>query len=149
MKRIIVLLIFISFNYLQAQEDMHPEETVIAFFNAFHQQDTLALKELIYDTVKMQSVQARPDGTLKISNSGFDAFLKSIASIPQEVTFEERIKDYQVRSDGLMAHVWTPYEFYINGEMSHCGVNSFQLIWVGKQWKIFYIVDTRKPETCE
>lgn len=136
-------------NYLHAQEDTYPEETVVAFFNAFHQQDTLALKELVYDTIKMQSVQAKPDGTVKISTSGFNAFLKSIASIPQGVNFEERILDYQVRLDGLMANVWTPYEFYINGEMSHCGVNSFQLIWVDKHWKVFYIVDTRKSESCE
>lgn len=139
----------LSFNYLQAQEDTHPEETVVAFFNAFHQQDTLALKELIYDSVRMQSVQTKPDGTVKLSNSGFDAFLKSIASIPKEVIFEERILDYEVRTDGLMANVWTPYEFYINGEMSHCGVNSFQLMWIKKQWKIFYIVDTRKSESCD
>ena len=138
-----------SMNYLHAQEDTYPEETVVAFFNAFHQQDTLALKELVYDTIKMQSVQAKPDGTVKISTSGFNAFLKSIASIPQGVNFEERILDYQVRLDGLMANVWTPYEFYINGEMSHCGVNSFQLIWVDKHWKVFYIVDTRKSESCE
>ncbi|MEH6656117.1 3-methyl-2-oxobutanoate hydroxymethyltransferase [Leeuwenhoekiella marinoflava] len=149
MKRIVVLLVLMSMNYLHAQEDTYPEETVVAFFNAFHQQDTLALKELVYDTIKMQSVQAKPDGTVKISTSGFNAFLKSIASIPQGVNFEERILDYQVRLDGLMANVWTPYEFYINGEMSHCGVNSFQLIWVDKHWKVFYIVDTRKSESCE
>ena len=69
MKRIVLVLLLISFNFLQAQEDTYPEETVVAFFNAFHQQDTLTLKELVYDTVKMQSVQTRPDGTVKRSKN--------------------------------------------------------------------------------
>jgi len=97
----------------------------------------------------MQSIGMSKDGELKFSTSSFDSFLKSIAGIPQNVNFEERILDYQTRSDALMANVWTPYEFYINGELSHCGVNNFQMIWAECSWKIFYIVDTRNRQSCD
>ena len=122
---------------------------VIAFFNAFHQQDTLAMKELVYDSIKMQSIGLSKSGSVKLSTSSFDSFLKSIAGIPDTVNFEERILDYEVRVDALMANVWTPYEFYINNEISHCGVNNFQMIWDDNTWKIFYIVDTRHQGSCE
>ena len=122
---------------------------VIAFFNAFHQQDTLAMKELVYDSIKMQSIGLSKSGSVKLSTSSFDSFLKSIAGIPDTVNFEERILDYKVRVDALMANVWTPYEFYINNEISHCGVNNFQMIWDDNTWKIFYIVDTRHQEGCK
>lgn len=122
---------------------------VIAFFNAFHQQDTLAMKELVYDSIKMQSIGLSKSGSVKLSTSSFDSFLKSIAGIPDTVNFEERILDYKVRVDALMANVWTPYEFYINNEISHCGVNNFQMIWDNNTWKIFYIVDTRHQGSCE
>ena len=121
---------------------------VIAFFNAFHQQDTLAMKELVYDSIKMQSIGRSKSGSVKLSTSSFDSFLQSIAGIPDTVNFEERILDYKVRVDALMANVWTPYEFYINNEISHCGVNNFQMIWDDNTWKIFYIVDTRHQEGC-
>lgn len=122
---------------------------VIAFFNAFHHQDTLAMKELVYDSIKMQSIGLSKSGSVKLSTSSFDSFLKSIAGIPDTVNFEERILDYKVRVDALMANVWTPYEFYINNEISHCGVNNFQMIWDNNTWKIFYIVDTRHQGSCE
>ncbi|HAX16640.1 MAG: nuclear transport factor 2 family protein [Bacteroidota bacterium] len=149
MKRIITLVFIISFSCVKAQEPEQAKEVVIAFFNAFHQQDTLAMKELVYDSIKMQSIGRSKSGSVKLSTSSFDSFLQSIAGIPDTVNFEERILDYKVRVDALMANVWTPYEFYINNEISHCGVNNFQMIWDDNTWKIFYIVDTRHQEGCK
>ena len=107
------------------------------------------MKELVYDSIKMQSIGLSKSGSVKLSTSSFDSFLQSIAGIPDTVNFEERILDYKVRVDALMANVWTPYEFYINNEISHCGVNNFQMIWDDNTWKIFYIVDTRHQEGCK
>ena len=47
-----------------------------------------------------------------------------------------------------MANAWAPYEFYINSEFSHCGINSFQLIKIEGNWKIIYIIDTRRKDNC-
>ena len=47
-----------------------------------------------------------------------------------------------------MAHVWAPYEFWYNGEFSHCGVNSFQLFKEEDTWKIIYLIDSRRKEDC-
>jgi hypothetical protein len=47
-----------------------------------------------------------------------------------------------------MAAVWTPYNFYYNGQFSHCGVNSFQVIRFKDGWKIQYIIDTRRRTGC-
>ena len=70
-------------------------------------------------------------------------FLKSIASIPATMKFEERILEYKIESDNFLAHVWTPYEFYLNGKLSHKGVNSFTLIKENEKWKIVHVIDTR------
>ncbi len=48
-----------------------------------------------------------------------------------------------------MANVWAPYEFYLNNDFSHCGVNSFQLFFDGIQWKIIYLIDTRRKQGCK
>ena len=39
-----------------------------------------------------------------------------------------------------MAQVWAPFTFYLNGEISHCGVNSFQLFFDGERWWIMSIL---------
>lgn len=76
-------------------------------------------------------------------------FLKSIVSIPKTTTFEERILSYHIKVDGEMANAWTTYEFWRNGTFSHCGVNSFQLFKENEDWKIIYIIDTRRKDVCD
>ncbi|WP_028375740.1 3-methyl-2-oxobutanoate hydroxymethyltransferase [Leeuwenhoekiella sp. MAR_2009_132] len=148
MKTLILLISFCVSCILCAQDQPKPEETIIAFFNAFHQQDTVALRNLVHPRVRMQSIAKSKTGVPTLTTSNFNDFLKSIASIPETTVFQERILDYKVTSDGVMANVWTPYEFYVDYKRSHCGVNNFQLLFIEKQWKIFYIVDTRKTEDC-
>jgi hypothetical protein len=71
-------------------------------------------------------------------------FYKSIAAIPKNIKIEERLLSYKIQVDGSMAHVWTPYEFYVNEKQSHIGVNSFTLLLENNSWKIVHIIDTRR-----
>jgi len=57
--------------------------------------------------------------------------------------------DFRVEENGLIATVTTPYSFYYNGNFSHCGVNSFQLVNFSGEWKIVYLIDTRTKENCD
>ena len=43
-----------------------------------------------------------------------------------------------------MEHVWTTYEFYVNGTLSHTEVNAFTLFKKDNHWKIIYLIDTRR-----
>ena len=75
--------------------------------------------------------------------------MKSIVSIPATTKFEERLLSFDIRLNGALASVITPYTFYVNDKLSHCGVNSFQLYKKEGEWKIIHIVDTRKKEGCK
>ena len=48
----------------------------------------------------------------------------------------ERIWNAEVRVNGLIATVTAPYDFWIDGKFSHCGVDSFDFIKTGDGWKI-------------
>jgi uncharacterized protein (TIGR02246 family) len=96
----------------------------------------------------MQTVISKPEGNQIGSNAVAD-FVKRIATTPTETNLDERILDYQINVDGTMASAWTPYRFYVNGNFSHCGVNSFQLVKMAEGWKIVYIIDTRRKEPCQ
>lgn len=70
--------------------------------------------------------------------------LNAIVTRTDDQKWDERLLHYNIQVDGNMANAWTPYEFWFNDAFSHCGVNSFQLFKNGDQWKIIYLIDTRR-----
>jgi hypothetical protein len=51
-------------------------------------------------------------------------------------TMRERIWNPEVRVHGLIATMWAPYDFWIDGKLSHCGIDAFDLIKTVEGWKI-------------
>jgi hypothetical protein len=51
-------------------------------------------------------------------------------------TLRERIWNPEVRVHAAIATVWAPYDFWIDGKFSHCGVDAFDLIKTPEGWKI-------------
>ena len=133
----------------QNSETQIVKTTIIEFFDAFHKQDTTALKAMAKGNIKMQSISVNNEGKTLLDESNYFQFVKSIASIPKAKKFEEKLLGFNIQIDGNMANVWTPYEFWFDGKFSHCGVNSFQLIKEDDTWRIIYLVDTRRREGCE
>ena len=142
MRKIVVLIVLFTSTYSQAQ-NQEIQKIVENFFEAFHAKDTLKLKALCDETMLLQSISENAKGT-KLSNDSPQVFFKSIASIPTEVKFQEKILSYSIQVDGSMAHAWTPYEFYVNGKLSHKGVNAFTLFKKDNTWKIVHLIDTRR-----
>ncbi|WP_299122569.1 nuclear transport factor 2 family protein [uncultured Winogradskyella sp.] len=151
MKRLplICTLILVSISNAQNPETENVKATIIEFFDAFHKQDTTALKAMAKGNIKMQSISVNKEGKTVLKEDDFYQFVKNIASIPKDRTFEERLLEFNIQVDGNMANAWTPYEFWYNGNFSHCGVNSFQLIKEDDNWKIIYLVDTRRRQGCQ
>lgn len=141
MKKILIFLLFISFNGFAQEANVR--QAVAVFFEGFHARDTIKMKTAMTNEMVLQSVSESASGN-KLETERVSEFLKSIATIPLSVKFEEKILSYEIKIDGAMAHVWAPYEFYVNGQLSHRGVNSFQLFNDGSIWKITYIIDTRR-----
>ncbi|WP_338648234.1 nuclear transport factor 2 family protein [Flavobacterium sp. KS-LB2] len=142
MRKILVLLAVFTSIGSQAQ-NQEIQKVVENFFEAFHAKDSLKLKALCDETMILQSILENEKGT-KLSNENPKAFFKSIASIPAELKFQEKILSYAIQVDGSMAHAWTPYEFYVNGKLSHKGVNAFTLFKKDNIWKIVHLIDTRR-----
>jgi hypothetical protein len=144
MKNLLIIILFFIYFPLNAQ-DLHPKKVVEDFFIAFHAKDTISLKELCHPDIKLQTIANTKEGN-KLEANEFSGFLKSIASIPTNMKFEERILNYNVQIDGNLAHVWIPYEFYINNQLSHVGANSFTLYNDNGKWQIIHIIDTRRKK---
>jgi hypothetical protein len=142
MKKAFILLVLLVSQISFAQEK-EIQQTIETFFEAFHQRDSIKLQSVCSKDLVLHSISESGNGT-KFSIEKSSNFYKSIATIPVTMKFEEKILSYNIQVDGAMAHVWTPYEFYVNGKLSHSGVNSFQLFKENEVWKVVYILDTRR-----
>ncbi|MFP4845890.1 nuclear transport factor 2 family protein [Winogradskyella sp. PE311] len=151
MKQLLLILAIFFGLTLTAQESEkeNVKNTITTFFNAFHKQDTSALKSMVSYKIVLQSVSINKEGKTVLRQDDFNKFITSIASIPKAKKFEEKLTSFSIQVDGPMANAWVGYEFWFDGNFSHCGVNSFQLIKENKAWKIIYLVDTRRKEDCE
>jgi hypothetical protein len=63
-------------------------------------------------------------------------------------TYHERYWSPTVLVRGAMALMWAPYEFKIDGETSHCGIDAFSLARIDGQWKISNSMWTVEPRAC-
>lgn len=56
----------------------------------------------------------------------------------------------EVRVNGPVAMVWYPYDLYVDGKWSHCGVDVFSLIRNEGRWRIATLVwSAEQPPACE
>ncbi|WP_395047415.1 nuclear transport factor 2 family protein [Flavobacterium sp.] len=142
MKYFAALFIFCFALNANAQKS-EIENTVKTFFDGFHTKDTLKIKSVCHDKMILQSIIEGQKGT-KLVDEKTTEFYKSFSTFPADMKFEEKILSYNIQVDGAMADAWTPYEFYINGKLSHSGVNAFTFFKENNLWKIIHIIDTRR-----
>ncbi|TAI49021.1 nuclear transport factor 2 family protein [Flagellimonas allohymeniacidonis] len=124
------------------------EETIRTFFDGFHKQDSTIIKNVVDNSIVLQTTGRNKEGKTMYRTSEFSKFLESIVSIPDSIGFEEKLTSFSIQVDRTMANAWVGYEFWLNGNFSHCGINSFQLINFDGTWKIIYLIDTRGKAGC-
>ncbi|KQO21356.1 3-methyl-2-oxobutanoate hydroxymethyltransferase [Flavobacterium sp. Leaf82] len=142
MKIYIIILLLLGFSSNAQKQDV--QKSIEIFFEGFHQRDTVKIQSICSSDILLQSISESVTKGNKLSDEKAEEFYKSIASIPSSMKFQEKILSYNVQIDGTMAHVWAPYEFYLNDKLSHSGVNMFTLFKEKDIWKIIYLIDTRR-----
>lgn len=96
----------------------------------------------------LQTIIKNKEGKVFVNREPLDSFLVAVAR-PHTEAYDERIVFDVVKIDGELAMVWAPYKFFLGDKFSHCGVDSFQLAKINGEWKIVYLVDTRRRQGCE
>ena len=119
------------------------------FFAGFHEGDVEKMKSVLGEDVPLQTAYATPDGNNRIADGGIEKLIDAIANRPEDQKWEEKLLDYKVQIDGNLAHVWTPYEFWLNDTFSHCGANAFTLAKTDDGWKIIHLIDSRRRGSCK
>ncbi|GAB1355847.1 nuclear transport factor 2 family protein [Cloacibacterium normanense] len=140
MKKIFFLLIS-SFSFAQNTSEKEIVKPIEKLFNAMKSADSLGVKNAFSGSAIMQTFGKNQE----IRTDKVEDFAKQVGA-SQSGDLDERFTISKILVDGNMASVWVPYQFYYKGNFSHCGVNSFQLAKINNEWKIQYIIDTRRKK---
>ena len=150
MKPILFLLTIVSFSLnasAQTTEDS-VKATVNNLFEGMRNADAAVVANAFSDSAVLQTIAKSKEGKTIVRNEAVKNFAEFVGK-QKKGAADERISFETIKIDGPLAIVWTPYNFYFDGKFSHCGVNSFQLVRIDAQWKIQYLIDTRRREGCQ
>jgi hypothetical protein len=130
-------------------------KTVInKMFTAMKNSDGPMLQSVFADQVIFQTITRDKEGNTIVKTEDAAAFIEQVSkaepnSLDEQISFEGYNEwTGMVKADGPLAIAWTPYRFFYKGKFSHCGVNSFQLVRLNGEWKIQYLIDTRRKTDC-
>jgi len=137
----------------QAPDDEDAEAQAIAvieqLFDAIRAADSATVRSLWADGVtQFGSSYTSPSAGPTVSYTSREDFIAAIGGA-EVGAWDEQIIIRDVMVDDNMVTVVTPYEFYFDGNFSHCGVDVFVIARTGDGWKIVSLVDTRRRAGCE
>lgn len=119
------------------------------FFDGFHKGDSALVNKTLHKDLKIQTTFTKQNGTKVLKTDQKKQLLITIANKKPNLVYLEKLLSFEIKIDGNLASVWTPYEFYLNGKFSHCGANSFQLFNNNGTWQIIYLIDMRRRTNCK
>ncbi len=152
MKQLLLFTALLVFSHSFSQRSFTKQDAqaiIDTFFEGFHKGDTTLMKSVMADKVIMQTAFTDKKGNHRVTEGTAEKLLNAIANRSEDQIWDERLGGYQVKIDGNLAHVWTPYEFWLNDTFSHCGANAFTLTRQTDGWKIVHLIDSRRRQTCK
>ena len=118
-------------------------KTMQIFFDTMTARDVEGARKILVPQGRFNTVRMRDGHLSSMSNEEYLAQLQALKQ-----TYRERIWNAEVRVHGSIATVWAPYDFWVDGKYSHCGVDAFDLISTEEGWKVAGGVYTIE-QTCE
>jgi hypothetical protein len=115
------------------------------FLGALSAADTASLSTLLApDAMIYRVVEGEGGGTIGATTR--EAFLSGLGGDNRSLL--ERMWEPTVLIQGRVAMVWTPYDFHLNGQFSHCGIDVFNLLKDQGGWKVTSITYNVIREGC-
>jgi len=150
MKKILFvsLILLVSLRTVAQQADQDAvKQTINTMFDAMRKGDSTMLRSAFHKNIVFEGISNKKDGTVSLDIDNPNDFIKAVGT-PHKEIWDEQITFKDIKIDGDLASVWTPYKFYLGKTFSHCGVDVFSLMRTPAGWKIIYVIDTRRKDNC-
>ena len=119
---------------------------ITALLDALNAHDGNAILAVTLPEGAITSARTNADGTHSrktLRRTEFAAILK-----PDGDRVVETLGTPAIEIDEDVAMVWAPYTVTINGKLSHCGYDHFDLVRAGGAWKILNITYSHRTTGC-
>lgn len=129
-----------------------PRETEVvavveAFLKAISERDGAMMEALSLPGGSVHAVVLGDDGSLeRISSRSLADDAVRIPADPNPLL--ERMWDPVPMVHGRLATVWAPYDFWVGGSWSHCGVDAFTLVETDAGWRVSSVSYTSEISDC-
>ena len=108
-------------------------KTMQAFFDTMTARNVEGARQILQPQGRFHAMSMK-DGKPDVRAFANEEYFAQLQASKQRM--QERIWNPDVRINGLIATVTAPYDFWIDGKLSHCGVDAFDLIKTEDGWKI-------------
>lgn len=144
----VIFMLAISVSaFAQKADDAKDALAVInKLFAEMANHNPAAIVELWTKDSNLTAVIKRKDGKTAITSFSSEAFSKNFAEKKNEI--KEDMYEMKTFVDGEIAMVWGRYVFFIDGKISHCGLNTFDLVKTETGWKIANASSTIDANAC-
>ena len=108
-------------------------QIVQAFFDTMTAKDVEGARKILQPQGRFHAMRMR-DGKPDVRAFSNEEYFATLQAGAQKM--RERMWNADVRIHGLIATVAGPYDFWIDGKLSHCGTDAFDLIKTEDGWKL-------------
>lgn len=108
-------------------------KVVQAFFDTMTARDVEGARKILQPQGRFHATRIR-DGKPDVRAFANEEYLADLQAA--KTRMQERIWNPEIRVQGTIATLWAPYDFWIDGKFSHCGIDAFDLIKTEDGWKL-------------
>ena len=140
------LILWSSDSFSQAETEREKVLSVVQnFFVALETQDTALFQSLFIEYAFNHYVREIQDSTKVWVETGTQN--PDVFKFKPDRILKERLTgaDLEVKIHKRIAMVWSPYNFWVNEEFSHCGIDVFTMFKTDAGWKISSVSFSVEP----
>jgi hypothetical protein len=147
-RKITVICLFSLFTAFAWSADADESEVLALADRALQRitvEDFVGLTDLMIDSAVAYATSVR-DGDYRVRPRSYKEQRQAVI----DADFVERGFAPSVLVSGTVAVVWYPYDFYRDGDWSHCGVDVFNMVRTNDGWRIANMTwSAEQPPACE
>jgi len=136
----------ISVNAQSADDTKAVRGVIDSLFAEMAASNPPAIVKLQMPESQIVAVARGKDGKNTVHYYSAEAFSKFFTK--KDANIEEMMYAPKTAIDGDVAMYWGRYVFFVDGKISHCGLNTFHLVRTEGVWKIANAASTIDPTNC-
>ena len=115
-------------------------------FDAMRAKDGETLERIFHPNTRLITAGTDADGVPEVTEIPISRFISSV--LVSSSYLDERIYNPAVQINNNLGTVWVEYDFFADGEFSHCGADAFMMGRSADGWQIVQIAHTMVREGC-